>query len=586
MQRRRFLGLIAASLATPYALTFHREADAASGLAYSPNIAPAELTGPDPALVFQQSIASGDPSPSGVVLWTRINPALAGEDLFFQVARDAEFRIPVLEGRVGRDAISAARDYTVKLDLDGQLAANTRYFYRFIYAGAASRTGRCRTAPPAGARTDSLRLALITCQDYTNGYYGVFEHIAADDSLDFVVHLGDFIYESAGDPRFQSLPFADREIVLPSDGVYAMDLADYRHIYRSYRSDLRMQRALEQHTWIITRDDHETANDCYWDYARHTLGAPDHPYTTEQGNDPAKLNRLMLDSQQAWLEYVPARVQVDASSADPHRFLRIYREFAFGDLLSLYMLDTRTYRTPHACGEATFGGRYLPTCGAVNSAQSSMLGSDQREWLINRSAQSRSVWNVLGNQTFMGRLGVPVPGGHIPFNGDAWDGYAFERRQLMEALRSNRVENLVTLTGDLHTYMASQLKVDYGNLNPFASSNYMGVEFMTPSVTSSNLINTLGIKRAAAVKAKNAAEAKSLGGVIDFFASSAVYVLNPHIKYFDSSAYGYSTLEFRRSYCEWTAYEVDKNKADGTAGRKVKKKLRNYAGSSTLWPWW
>lgn len=583
MDRRRFLGLIAAGLATPYVLTFHRDAEAAGSAEFESGIG-TKITGTDPDYVFQQSIASGDPSPSGVVLWTRINPELIGEDLYFQVAKDAQFRQLVAEGRVARDQISLQRDCTVKIDLDGRLAASTRYYYRFVYAGAASRTGRCRTAPPAGARVETLKFALVTCQDYTNGYYGVFDHIANDDTLDFVVHLGDFIYESAGDPRFQSLPFADRQIILPSSGVYAMDLADYRHIYRTFRSDPKLRRALEQHTWIITRDDHETANDCYWDYARHTLGAPDHPYA-QNGNDAMQLNRLMLDSQRAWLEYVPARVAVDERSADPHRFLKIYRDLQFGDLVNLYMLDTRTYRSPHACGEGTIGGRYLPTCGATSAPGHTMLGAAQRDWLQSRTSTSRSVWNVLGNQTFMGRLGIPAPGGSIPFNGDAWDGYANERDALMRTFRDNRLSNLVTLTGDLHTYIASLVKVDYGNLNPFASSNYLGVEFMTPSVTSSNLIAGLGLKRKQALAQKNMAQAKSLGDVLDFFAGSAVYLLNPHVKYFDSSAYGYSTIEFRRSWCEWTAYAVDKNVGTGTPARTVKKRLRNYAGSASLTSW-
>lgn len=594
MQRRHFLRLIAAGLATPYLVTY-------SALARSPSdatpyrLGAAGLRGlqADPDYVFQQSVASGDPTPSGVVLWTRINPELVGDDLAFQVARDADFAQLVLEGVVRRDHIEARRDHTVKIDLDGQLEADTRYYYRFVYAGAVSRTGRCRTAPPAGAHLDRLKFALLTCQDYTNGYYGALDYVADDDSIDFVLHLGDFIYETAGDPRFQSLPYPDREIIMPSGGLVAMDLADYRHIYRSYRRDPSLRRALENHTWIITRDDHETANDCYWDYERHTLGAPDHPYTTEQGADPVKLNRLMLDSQQAWLEYVPARVRVEEASTDPQRFLRIYRNFHFGDLADLFVLDTRTYRTPHPCGEGNLGGRYLPSCPALGQPQHSMLGRKQREWLIDGLIASRSVWKVLGNQTFMGRLGVPGGNDGGIFNADAWDGYAYERDMLMQELKANRVDKLVTLTGDLHTYIASYLKADYANLNPFDFGNFVGVEFMTPSITSSNLISMLGLQQALALsQARRAtvqtqvqaqqAQARSLGDLIDFFTSSAVYLLNPHIKYFNSSRYGYSTLELRRTYCEWTAYSVDKDAAQGATRRQQARYQARFVGST---PW-
>jgi alkaline phosphatase D len=578
MKRRDFLGLLAAGLTTPYLVTYSRLAGATpSGTPFRTGAAGIGAFDADPDYVFQHSVASGDPSPSGVVLWTRINPALAGADLYFQVARDAGFGEIVLEGMVAADQIGPARDYTVKLDLDGRLEADTRYHYRFVYAGAASRTGRCRTAPVAGARTDRLKFALLTCQDYTNGYYGALAYVAGDDSIDFVVHLGDFIYESAADPRFQSLPFPDREIVLPSGGTVALGLEDYRHIYRTYRRDANLQRAMEQHTWIITRDDHETANDCYWDYARNTLGAPDHPFTTTEGNDATLLNRLMLDSQQAWIEYVPARVSVDTSSTDPHRYLRIYRDFRFGDLVDLFMLDTRTYRTAHACGEAQLGGRYVPTCDALTSAGQTMLGRDQREWLIDGTYASGCVWKVLGNQTFMGQLGVPrlQDGALIPLNGDAWDGYVFERSLLMREFKANGVNNLVALTGDLHTYIASHLKVDYGNLNGFDAANHVGVEFMTPSVTSTNLVNLI------ANMYQGTPEANRL---ISFLTSVAVYALNPHVYYLNSVDYGYSTLEFRRGYCEWIGYSVNKNQAGG-ASRGIVKKFRKYTFSHRLIPW-
>lgn len=153
--------------------------------------------------------------------------------------------------------------------------------------------------------------------------------------------------------------------------------------------------------------------------------------------------------------------------------------------------------------------------------------------------------------------------------------------------RSNGIENLVTLTGDMHTYIASQLKLNYNNVNPFDFGNFMGVEFMTPSITSTNLISGLGLQRQQALLKKRAANANSLGDLIDFFASAAVYALNPHIKYFDSSAYGYSTLEFRRSYCEWIGYAIDKNAGTGTPARRVKKKkMRKYVGLPSLFTWY
>jgi len=273
IDRRKFLTYVAAGLATPYVVTF------TAGSAKASVIRAGAPLNTDSGRVFSLSVASGDPSPTGVVLWTRIDPGAyrSGTPLFVQVAKDPDFMELAFESVVESQNISADRDYTVSLDTDGYLQPSIRYYYRFVYDGTVSLTGRCRTTPPYGADVGNLKLGLVTCQDYTNGYYGAYAHIAADDSLDFVLHLGDFIYETAGDPRFQSLPFDDRRIILPSNGIVSLGLEDYRHLYRTYRSDPFLQRALEQHTFIFTRDDHETANDCYWDYERDTLGAPDHP---------------------------------------------------------------------------------------------------------------------------------------------------------------------------------------------------------------------------------------------------------------------------------------------------------------------
>ncbi|MBL4866114.1 MAG: alkaline phosphatase D family protein [Pseudomonadales bacterium] len=389
IERRKFCTLLASGLATPFILT-------ACGGSSDEEPAPTDgtergLEGIDPPVavdpdlldlidsqigivfnadserVFPQSISSGDPTPSGVMLWTRVDPGITNPnlELYFQVAFDKNFERLVLEGKLPTSGTETENDpvpfglleeldYTVRIDLDGLLRSDRFYYYRFIYDGTASRTGRCRTAPAEDATVESLKFGLLSCQDFTNGYYGALKLVADDDSLDYVIHLGDFIYETVGDPSFQALPFEDRQIILPSSGIHAMDLEDYRHLYRTYRSDVNLQAAMERHTWIMAPDDHETANDCYWDYLNETLGAPDHPYTTDpqfENSKIALLNKLKLDSQEAWLEYVPARVTINRDSTNPHEFLTVYRRLVFGDLLELLMLDTRSYRTGHPCGE-------------------------------------------------------------------------------------------------------------------------------------------------------------------------------------------------------------------------------------------
>lgn len=529
----------------------------------------------DSARVFDLSVSSADPSETGVILWTHIAPTAlrGGEPLYLQVALDANFQTLLLQAQVGANDINDQRDHTVKVDLDGQLPATASggpYFYRFIYDGTVSRTGRCRTLPATSAQRKRLKFGLLTCQDYTNGYYGALAHVARDESIDYVLHLGDFIYETAGDPRFQSLPFADRTMVLPSGGLVALDLADYRFIYRTYRSDPNLQAVMERHTFVCVPDDHETANDSYWDYARDTLGAPDHPYTTDPkyGNSPALLRQLKLDSQRAWSEYVPARVGFDPQATHPFEALKVFRRFNFGGFLDLFMIESRTYRSPHPCGEGDALQRYLPLgCTAFNNGDRTLLGAEQRNWLIAGLTGSRATWKLMGNQTFLGRLAVTLAGAQLaPINVDAWDGFAAERRALTGALREAKVRNFLVATGDLHTHMASNIKHDYGNLNPLDVGNFVGAEFMTPSVTSSTLAEGI---------AADADEGTRilLGRAL---AAPTVRLNNPHIQFFDSSRQGYSTLELTDNHAEWVSYVVDKNVNDPAASRKCISRQRKY----------
>lgn len=528
---------------------------------------------------FDCSVASGDPAADGVIIWTRISAGeyAAGEQLLFQVASDAAFDDVIIEGFVAAADITAERDYTVSIDLAGQLQSLTAYYYRFIYKGISSRTGRCKTAPAIGQSLSQLKFGVLTCQDFTNGYYGALNYLAADSSIDFVLHLGDFIYESVGDPRFQNANYPDRKILLPSGSNVIMDLADYRHVYKTYRGDRNLQLAMERHTWIITTDDHETANDCYWDYARDTLGAPDHPYTTnvQYGNDPARLKQLKLESQRAWLEYVPARVIVNANADHPHDFSRIYRHVQLGSFVDLFMLDTRSYRTWHPCGEGDVGERYAVDnrkCDILDTDQT-LLGQTQREWLLDGLVSSSATWKLLGNQTFMGRLAIANPQGDgLYVNVDAWDGYGNERNMLLQQLQQNGVSNLVVLTGDLHTSIASHLKIDYNGKSNSDGSNVIGVEFMTPSVTSSGLID-LVLTKLPFVKRTDALIA---------FTEKAIRLANPHIQFFNTDDHGYSTLTLTGNYAEWTAYSVSKGSNSSSNERWQLATYRKLVGGTQL----
>lgn len=545
VSRREFLrraGLGAVSLMTPFVRV------PAAQLLWQ------TLSGRPPEDVFGLAVASGDPTPTGVILWTRVNEAVwsAEETLDFQVALDQEFTQIVAQGLVNGVDFGPERDYTVKVDVDGLLAADTRYYYRFIYQATTSQVGRCRTLPDPTSAPDSVKFAVLTCQSFANGYYGAYHHLAVDEEIDFVLHLGDFIYEGSA----PSSPYPGRSFTLPSGSSVAINLDDYRALYRTYRSDPFFQEAMTNHTFINIWDDHEMANDCYWDYANDAPGAPDHPYA----QDPAALTQLKLDSQQAWAEYVPARPQIDPTAQHPHDFLSIPRSFRFGDLLDLFMADGRTYRAPHPCGEELIGQRYVTIgCDQQNEPEQTLLGRQQRRWLMEGLTTSTALWKVWGNQVLQARLRIPriFNPGNIYLNLDAWDGYNFERTFIASRLKQAGVQNFVLLTGDLHAYMACYLKINYNLTSNNDPDNVIGVEFMTPAVTSTNLAQAL--------------EEYGIPIDVDLW---LVQLLNPHVSYFNDELWGYSTMTFNRDYCQYDAYQVDKEVNSADAPRSLLRALR------------
>ncbi|NRA63557.1 MAG: alkaline phosphatase D family protein [Pseudobacteriovorax sp.] len=509
--------------------------------------------------IFSCGIASADPSPHGIVLWTRISPETFRDDavLTFEISADPSFTNErrLLEGEVSREKLSPDHDYTVQVQLEDVLPSCATFYYRFKYRGSYSPMGRGRTLPASGQRMTELNLATASCQDYSNGFYGAYKHLANNDDIDFVVHLGDFIYETTGDTEFQEGALAERAYKLSSGGTVARDLKDYREIYRKYRSDINLQEAMAAHTWIMAPDDHETANDYFWDYETQTPVLPDHPVQSIE-NETQRLSAslaLRLDSQKAWSEYVPSNTTMDTTSSDPFSNLKIYRSFAFGQFAHLMMIDTRSYRSAHPCGLGKLGERYLPKlgCDAYLDDDRTMLGTAQRDWLFGEISSHGTRWPIIGNQTFMGSLSLQTPSKAVPINVDAWDGFASERQQMAKVMQDQGHGNHIILTGDLHTYIASHLKVDYKKLSPLNMENHIGAEFMTSSVTSAGLNDQI----LTALKTDN----QGLATGARYAVEGLVRTQNPHIKRFNSNDNGYSIIRFRESRTEWLAVRFDKD---------------------------
>jgi len=476
--------------------------------------------------IFTHSVASGDPTATGVVLWTRIEPTrINGAVLYVEVAEDPAFRDRVLRRVVrGRD-VRADRDGTVRVDTDGMLPTDRFLWFRFIYNGVASRTGRCRTAPAPGQHVDRLRLGLFSCQHRGAGFYGAYRHALADD-LDYLVHVGDFIYEdnSVGNAN-------GRDSALPSGATVMSSYADVVAVFAAYRSDLDLQRAMEHYTIIATWDDHELVNNPYYDYAADAPGSASHP----RGDDPEFMRKYFIEAAAGYHDWMPVRVFLDRDASRPHDAWQLYREVRLGDLAHLFMLDGRWYREQQpALGRENVEG------ASTRSQTSSMLGRRQTSWLSDALRRSDATWRVLGNQTLFQEFGVMLPGAARTYvNMDAWDGYCDERDAITAELAKRPYGNLV-LTGDMHAFVWGYVQKKYGT--DAASDDRVAVEIMTSGVTS------LGLG--------------ANGPGSDEALEQAILAANPHMMLFNWSRYGYTVVDLRPDVAEVTAYIVPRDTAD------------------------
>lgn len=528
---------------------------------------PSRKTGVAPQTVFPQSIASGGPSPTGVILWTRIDPDAheTGEPLFVEVSEDESFTDVRYEGVVDPDALTSDHDYTVKVDLDGELEAHHQYYYRFIYTGVTSRIGRCRTLPEPNSAPDSIRFAVLTCQHYQNGYYGAYHHIA-EENVDFLVHLGDYIYETAANQYrgIGSDDYPDRQIELPSGHTIAWGLEDFRQLYRTYGSDQFLQAALERHTIIHGWDDHAIANNLYWDYEADAPKAPNHP----KGDDPAFMRQYTADGIQAWWEYTPARITYDPDADHLHDMFQLWRRFRFGNLVTLVMTDERLFRTAPLCVQHPIL-QWLPFCSVSNDPERTMLGTEQLEWFLDEVRDSQSLWTVWGNEVLTLPLRIGVGPLSVYPKQDAWDGYGSERERIMYEVKYGEVQNFVTLTGDMHTSLAGYQRLEYPDpIQQWATdartkrSRRVGVELMTPAITSVNIAEAVGVENGL------------LADVTEPLLSGAVKALVPHIEFFNSHEWGYSVVEFTPEECTYRAYSVDKSINSAEAEKSLLTSLR------------
>lgn len=474
---------------------------------------------------FQHGVASGDPLPTTVILWTRVTPTAeaapgsrSGGDVpvTWQVALDEDFSTVVREGTAWA---TAARDHTVHVDPFG-LAPDTAYFYRFLVQATASPVGRTRTTPADDASPGALRLAVASCANWESGYFSAYRDIAERaraGEIDVVVHLGDYLYEYA------TGEYAGKSgVTRPFDPPWEIVTdRDYRIRHGQYRRDPDLQAAHAAAPWVVTWDDHELANNA------HADGAEGHDHT--DGDWGTRRAAAMG----AYLDWLPVRATSPVAGG------RLYRSLKFGRLAELHMLDLRTYRSAPAAFRAA-------------NLEASMMGQEQFEWLSNKLSTSDTTWSLVGNSVMISPLdlfnldprasaplsdltGASSNGQLNPeLNPDQWDGYPADRERLLSQIADARADaSTVFLTGDIHSEWAA--RVSFGG-------RVIGTELVCSSVTAPNVDDLLKLPRAHPVS---------------LHAQDFVMANNPHFRHVNLDDHGYLIVNLQTDLLRASWMRVD-----------------------------
>ncbi|MEY2399532.1 MAG: alkaline phosphatase [Actinomycetota bacterium] len=488
--------------------------------------------------VFAFGVGSFDPLADRVILWTHAATTAA---VTWQVARDSAFNSIL---RSGTATGSAATDFTIHVDVDG-LQPSTTYWYRFSANGAMSAVGRTRTLPAPDAAVDRLRVGVVTCAEWEFGYFGGYRVLAERDDIDFVIALGDYIYEFGTSYGGIPSPKPGGRTHQPAHELEV--LADYRTRHHQYRSDAGLQKLHASHPVIAIYDDHEVCNDWWRD------GAQAHDPATE-GDFHARRDAGL----RAFREWVPMR-------PDPTDPAKAYRRFQVGNLVDLFMLDERLYRDKQPTS-AVVG--YISVDPAAEDPKRTILGVTQRDWLLGGVERSTAAWKVLGNPVSMMPIdvGPPLagvlssaaialggPGVPPPLLVEGWDGYNAERTRILNFVNDEKIKDVVVLTGDYHESFATQLPFDRSTYQ--LNQNSAAVEFITPSITSPGLSETLQM----------ASLPEALTVNTEFDANNAVS--NPWVKYHEGFSNGFGVAEFRPDGMQFDFWFVTDRNTPSTGAR-------------------
>lgn len=456
---------------------------------------------------FYHGVASGDPLSDRVIIWTRVTTSQPGPaSVNWEVATDTAMASVVQSGTI---VTTDTLDYTVKVDVTG-LQPGTWYYYRFERNGRYSITGRTFTAP-TGNGVDSLRFGVVSCSRYSSGYFTAYGSLARRNDLHAILHLGDYIYEGeegSGDREHE-----------PKKEIVALE--DYRIRHSQYKLDEDLRCVHQMYPFITVWDDHESSNNSW------KGGAENH-----QSNEGLWTDRKGY-AIRAYMEWMPIR------KPNPAQPERIYRKLSYGGLLDFFMLDTRL-----------IGRDEQVSAGNVNDPGRNLIGPAQLAWLSSEMENSSARWKVIGQQVMM----APLEAFGFPVSTDQWDGYRAERDRLYDSILTKNIENVVVLTGDIHTAWANDLPGD--NYNSSTGAGSIGVEFVTTSVTSLNSVVNIG--------------------------TQLVQLANPHVKYLNLSDHGYFILDVNEGRAQADYFFMDDIDSPGNYGYRHESAWRVNDGESFL----
>jgi alkaline phosphatase D len=501
---------------------------------------------------FVHGVASGDPLPGGVVLWTRVTPSVeaapgsgVGPDVvvIWEVALDPGFAQVVQQGTA---TASAARDHTLHVDVGG-LAPATAYWYRFTALGATSRTGRTRTAPAAGSSAP-VRFGVVSCANYDWGYFQPYEFLATRTDLHAILHLGDYVYEYAPGGVIAGYPKNPRN----ADPLHeCTTLDDYRVRHGCYKLEQNLQDLHAAHPMVAVWDDHEIANDTWRDGAENHDPAAEGDWATRA-----------TAGRRAFLEWLPIR------HTDPDDWQRINRRLVFGSQVDLWMLDERRFRTRPP--KSVLLG-YVALGASSGDPDGSMIGDDQEHWLVQGLAASTARWKVLGNQVpFFPQVLLPqLPGQITDLLGpklsqqlekpllqlyvEDWNGFLAQRQRLVDGMAG--IDDVVILTGDVHQSFASEI--------PARPNRYLldrrsvAVEYVTPGVASPSLQTMVN------------QVAPGVGNLLDVVLTTNNALANPWIRWSEGFKTGCMIVDFSSARVQADWYLVDKGTDPSSPIRRV-----------------